>query len=125
LLQLNTAIRKENRNMPGTTSQSKLQLWRERLKQFGQSQQSVQQFCASLGCTPPTFHYWRRKLEVAGPLPTPSNRVASSSFVPVVVRGGSSKPLVVNVKDGTRIVVPVEALTALQIVLEHSQRVAQ
>jgi hypothetical protein len=110
--------------MPRTTSQAKLQLWRERFQQFHQSHKTIEQFCKSLGCTSATFHYWQRKLESAGQLKAPTSRVKSSAFVPVVLRGGSSSPVRVRVNDGTRITVPVEALAALEIVLQHSQRVA-
>jgi hypothetical protein len=111
--------------MPRTTSQVKLQLWKERFEQFEQGDQTVQQFCQSLGCTPATFHYWQRKLEPADQLKTLTNLDESSAFVPVVLRGGNSRSVVVRINDGTRIAVPVDALSALQTVIQHSQRVAR
>jgi hypothetical protein len=114
--------------MPRTSSPTKLQLWRDRFEQFNQSQQTVQQFCQSLGCTPATFHYWQRKLEpvheTTGHSEVASGLVKSSAFVPVVLRGGSSSPIVVRVKDGTRVSVPADALAALEIVLRHARQVA-
>lgn len=111
--------------MPRTTSQVKLQLWKERFQQFQQSHQTIEQFCQSLGCTSATFHYWQRKLESDGKSHAPTSPVESSAFVPVVLRGGSSNPVMVRVNDGTRITVPVDALSALEVVLQHAQRVAR
>ena len=114
--------------MPRTTCQKKPQLWTERFEQFQRSQQNVQQFCASLGCTPTTFHYWKRKLQPTGQLTSDqanSDQANSSAFLPVVLRGSTSQPVVVRVKDGTRITVPVGALATLEIILKHAQRVAR
>ena len=111
--------------MPRTTSQAKLQLWKERFEQFQQGHQTVQQFCQSLGCTSATFHYWQRKIEPADQLKTHEILDQSSAFVPVVLRGGNSRSVMVRVNDGTRIAVPVDALSALEAVLQHSQRVAR
>ena len=48
--------------MSRATSPSKLQFWKERFDQFNDSQQTVQQFCKSAGCSEHTFYYWKRKL---------------------------------------------------------------
>lgn len=111
--------------MPRTTSQAKLQLWKDRFEQFQQGHQTVQQFCQSMGCTSTTFHYWQRKLDAADQLKTHTKIDQSSAFIPVVLRGGSSRPVMVRVNDGTRIAVPVDALLALEAVLQHAQRVAR
>jgi transposase-like protein len=109
--------------MPRTTSQKKLQLWTARFEQFQLCHQNVQQFCESLGCTPATFRYWKRKLETASG--STRSQAEASAFVPVVLRGSSSSPVIVRVKDGTRIAVPVDALSTLEIILQHAQRVAR
>jgi hypothetical protein len=111
--------------MARTTSQVKLQLWRERFEQFRQGHQTVGQFCQCLGCTTTTFHYWQRKLGPTGRLQTRRNVAKSSAFVPVVLRGGNARPVVIRVNDGTRVSVPVDALSALDAVLQHAQRVAR
>ena len=111
--------------MPRTTSQAKLQLWKGRFEQFQLGHQTVQQFCESLGCTSATFHYWQRKLEPADQLKTHTNLGESSAFLPVVLRGGTRMSVMVRVNDGTRIAIPVDALTALEVVLQHAQRVAR
>lgn len=109
--------------MPRSTS-SNLQLWSERFEQFSQRHQTVQQFCDSLSCTEATFYYWKRKLESSGQTTNRPGPAAASAFVPVVLRGNSSRPVVVRVKDGTQVSVPVDALGALQVILQHAQRVA-
>lgn len=113
--------------MPPTNIQDKLQLWQERFQQFRQSQQTIQVFCDSLGCAPATFHYWKHKLATMEPAKAATKPVAASSFVPVVVRGASSlrsevnsQRIVVRVKGGTRIQLPVEALAALELILQHA-----
>ncbi len=111
--------------MPRSTNQAKLQLWKQRFEQYEQSKQSIQQFCLSLGCTRTTFHYWQRKLErIPKPSP-PTNLVTSSAFLPVVLRGSSSRSVVVRACDGTRISVPADALAALQTVLQHAWQVTR
>ena len=37
-------------------------LWRTRLRQFIASKLTVHEFCASVGCSAPTYYYWKRKL---------------------------------------------------------------
>ena len=111
--------------MPRTTSQAKLQLWKERFQQFHQGHQTIEQFCQSLGCTSATFHYWQRRIEPADKSKVATSLVESSAFIPVVLRGGSSRPVMVRANDGTRISVPVDALSALQVVLQHAERVAR
>jgi len=50
-----------------------------------------------------------------------------SAFVPVVVRGAGelgTRPICVRLHDGTKVMIPVDALEALQVVLQHASRVA-
>ena len=110
--------------MPRANTAIQLQLWKERLEQFSQSGQSVQQYCESAGCTQATFYYWKRKIATAsGPsVSLPASQ--RSAFVPVVVRSNRQSRVLVCVKDGTRIAVPADALDALQSVLQHAQRVS-
>jgi len=110
--------------MPRANTAAQLQLWKERLEQFIQCSQSVQKYCDSAGCTPASFYYWKRKVTTAS---QPGARLPSSqgsAFVPIVVRDNCSSRVLVCVKDGTRVVVPADALGALQAVLQHAQRVA-
>lgn len=52
--------------MSQSTSESKLQLWRQRFEQFNQSQLTVEQFCNSIDCSAATFYYWKQKLGRVG-----------------------------------------------------------
>lgn len=120
--------------MPRAASGIKRQFWKDRLDQFSSSQRTIQQFCESVGCSVATFYYWKRKLSgnASSISRTPSRTTASlarpagraSAFVPVVVRTGSSPSICVRLADGTRVVVPADALAALERVLEHAHRVA-
>lgn len=112
-----------------TTNLTKLELWRERFVQFGQGKQTVQQFCESVRCSPATFYYWQRKLDVKEHAEARLGVGKASAFVPVVLRGSVSSPVKVRAvkvraNDGTRIAVPVDALAALEIVLRHTRQVA-
>jgi hypothetical protein len=119
--------------MPRTTSQQRNQIWRDRLQRFGRSQQSVQDFCNSEGCTPRTFYYWRQKIDGAAQpnasakqsRKTPTSQAASSAFVPVVLRDIAPRRITIRIQDGTRVSVPSDALAALEIILGHSHQVAQ
>jgi len=110
--------------MSRTTSPIKLELWRDRLDQFSQGQQTVQQFCDSVGCSAARFYYWKRKLAHADQVGACGAAGKPSAFLPVIVRGNSSKPILVRVKDGTRIALPADALAALEVILQHAHRVA-
>jgi hypothetical protein len=118
--------------VPPTNIQDKLQLWQERFQQFRQSQQTIQVFCDSLGCAPATFYYWKHKLASIEPAKAYTKPVAASSFVPVVIRGASSlrsevnsQPIVVRLNGGMRITLPVEALAALDLILQHARQGAE
>jgi transposase-like protein len=102
------------------TSQAKLQLWKDRFEQFRQSEQTIQQFCRTLGCGRSSFHYWQRKLDPNRQSKPSTNLVVSSAFLPVVLRDSSSKCVVLRACDGTRVSVPVDALAALDTALQHA-----
>ena len=110
--------------MPRANTAIQLQLWRERLEQFSQSDQSVQKYCETAGCTEATFYYWKRKVATASQPHANLPDSGRSAFVPIVVRGNLPARVLICVKDGTRIAVPADALGALQAVLPPAQRVA-
>lgn len=103
---------------------SLLQLWTERFEQFRQNEQTVAQFCRSVGCSVATFYYWKRKIELATSPTSPEPSEKPSAFVPVVVRGTGSPCIRIRMKEGAWIAVPIDALAALKIILRHTQRVA-
>lgn len=100
----------------------KHQLWKERLEEFRSRQQTVQQFCEAVGCSPVTFYYWKRKLAQPSVATTPTS--VPSAFVPVVVRDAAVGSVRIRLQNGTRVVVPAGAVAALGCVLQHAQRVA-
>lgn len=83
------------------TSQAKLQLCKDCFEQFRQSKQTIQQFCRALGCGWSSFHYWQRKLDPYRQSKPSINLVVSSACPPVVLRGSSSKVVVLGACDGT------------------------
>lgn len=110
--------------MSRIASPAKLQLWKDRLEQFAASQQTIQEFCDAIGCSVATYYYWQRKLSSSTDSLPAATAKPTSAFVPVVLRNGATRPITVHLKDGTRIVVPADALAALGLILEHAQRVA-
>jgi hypothetical protein len=54
-------------------SESKEQLWRETLRRFADSGQSVRAFCIAQGVSEPSFYFWKRRLARRQPtLPAPA-----------------------------------------------------
>ena len=102
-----------------------LQIWQDRFQQFRENQQTIAQFCQSVGCSVATFYYWKRKVEPAALGAGATDvLVKPSAFVPVVVRGSGSQCIRIRLKEGAWVAVPVDALAALEVVLRHAQRVA-
>ena len=108
-----------------TNSQAKLALWKQRFARFNRREQTVEAFCSEAGCSAATFYYWKHRLEAELRSETAETRTKPSAFVPVMVRGGSVSPVTVRLADGTRVSVPVDALAALEVVLQHAQRAAR
>ncbi len=127
--------------MSQSTSESKLQLWRQRFEQFNQSQLTVEQFCNSIDCSAATFYYWKQKLGRAGQANTLKAQYESAGQAKLrkrsrqsvsfcfgsasrqhEQRGWLGRPVVLRLKDGTEVAVPTDAL--LDLILRHVQRVA-
>ncbi len=111
--------------MSRSSSHSKQAIWKQRFKEFSNSQHTVEQFCDGVGCSVATFYYWKHKLEADSPKESSEPPAKPSAFVPVVIRSGSTTPVIIRLIDGTRVTVPVEALAALDVVLNHVQRATQ
>jgi len=117
--------------MARTTSLEKVQLWQDRFKELRHSQLSVQQFCQSVGCSAPTFYYWKRKLARQAPHSTrmPKGSVTASkrapdrqAFLPVLVRTTSLSQAVVTLRNGTKIELHCDPIDALQLILQDIKR---
>lgn len=91
---------------------NKAQLWAKRLREFEASSVSVAQFCQSVGCSIPTFHQWRRKLEGAKPAAS-----ASSAFLQVQTKSDCS--IHIKLVSGVTITLPFEALDSLPQILNR------
>jgi hypothetical protein len=105
-----------------TVSQlNKLQLWRERFRQFEKSSLSVAQFCHSVGCSVGSFYKWRHKL--VQPLPstmasvhaTPQTSVAS--FLQVSTQDNLA--VSIQLRSGVVLTIPLEAIDVLPSILER------
>jgi len=81
------------------------QFWRDNLKQFSDSGQSVRAFCKSRGLSEPSFYCWRRTL-------ADRNAAADSgdcrsfpppAFLPVRIRGGNTGRMEIVLGGGRRI----------------------
>jgi hypothetical protein len=111
--------------MSRSSSHSKLAIWNQRFDRFNNSQQTVEQFCDGVGCSVATFYYWKHKLQAESPSEPAQSQETPSAFVPVVIRSHSAAPVIIRLVDGTRVTVPVDALTALDVILQHAQRATQ
>lgn len=96
-------------------------LWQARLAQFTKSQQTVHEFCWSVGCSVATFYYWKRKLAAEVP-PKEPPRSIDSGFIPVTLRGPSSGRLRFQLPGGTRLSVLATDTAAIAMILDHDRR---
>lgn len=64
--------------MTDDSRQSARQAWAERLNRFGQTSQTIAEFCAAESVSPASFYQWRRKLR-----PTAIATQTTARFVPV------------------------------------------
>jgi len=117
--------------MARTTSLEKVRLWQDRLKVLQQSQLSVQEFCQSVGCSAPTFYYWKQKLARQAfhskGMPkrsAPASKTAPDrqAFLPVLVRTASLSQAVVTLSNGIKIELQCDPIDALQLILQDIKR---
>jgi hypothetical protein len=110
--------------MARATNLQSRSLWHARLAQFSNSQKTVHEFCWSIGCSVATFYYWKRKLAADAPPKTPSQSI-DSSFIPVTLRGPSSKRLRFQLPGGTRLSVLATDTATIAMILDHDRRGSQ
>ncbi len=48
--------------MSHSRDSKQLQIWTDRLREFRSSEQTVREFCESLGISQATSYYWKRRL---------------------------------------------------------------
>lgn len=89
---------------------SKAQLWAKRLRDFEKSSLNVSQFCKSIGCSVPTFHQWKKKLEG-------TTSSTHASFLQVRTERDTS--IQIKLLSGVVISIPAEAIDTLPLILER------
>lgn len=79
----------------------KLAEWRERLERFDSLNQTVAQFCADEGVSPPSFYQWKKRLDVSLRARAASARQSSKkpAFKPVeLISAPMSPPRVTTIR---------------------------
>ena len=81
-------------------------LWAERLERFGRANQTVAQFCAAEGVSPPSFYVWKRTL--AGDTTSPDT--VRPTLVPIrLTASPAGPPIKVVLPSGTVLRFPPDA----------------
>ena len=107
---------------------AKAKFWRQALRQFAASGQSVRAFCTQRGLSEPSFYAWRRTLaqreaaiqaaKTGAPAASPAP--AAPAFVPIRLMATTpdTAPIEIVLPGGTRIHVqpPVDRQTLIQVV---------
>jgi transposase len=81
-------------------------LWAERLDRFRRANQTVAQFCAAEGVSPPSFYVWKRALAGEAPSPDP----VRPALVPIrLTTSPAGSPIEVEFPSGTVLRFPADA----------------
>jgi transposase len=91
--------------------------WAERLERFRRSGQTIAQFCAAEGVSPPSFYVWRRVLADNAPSPEP----ARPTLVPIrLTPSPAGSPIEVVLRSGTVLRFPVDTRPEVIAALVHA-----
>jgi transposase len=91
--------------------------WAERLERFRRSGQTITQFCAAEGVSPPSFYAWRRTLADAAPSPEP----VRTTLVPIrLTPSPTGSPIEVVFPSGTVLRFPFDARPEVLAALVHA-----
>lgn len=83
---------------------SREHFWRDTIRRFATSGQSVRRFCESLGLSEPSFYFWRRTLAQRDAASAPMSRSPSTpAFVPVQVAEERGEPIEIVLRGDRRI----------------------
>ncbi len=100
---------------------NKVQLWRDRFKQFEKSSLTAAQFCQSVGCSMAAFYKWRNKLlgqpKSARAAATNASSVSPSPFLQVSTT--SNLAISIQLPSGIVLTVPIEAIDCLPSILQR------
>ena len=111
----------------GKQNRVREQFWRDLLKQFADSGQSVRGFCKSRSLSEPSFYGWRRRLAEREAATGSGERLPSAppAFLPVRIAGQATGQMEIVLDGGRRIRLygPVDraALAEVVTVLESVQ----
>lgn len=91
--------------------------WAERLERFRRSGQTIAQFCAAEGVSPPSFYVWQRTLAGAAASPTPD----APALVPIRLTPSLvGPPIEVVFVSGTVLRFPVDARPGVIAAIVHA-----
>ena len=115
--------------MPKLSHADRNRLWKDRLKRFGLSDQSVAAFCQAEGVSAPSFYQWRRKLapDKVGSAKSKRDKSmnrrqkADSDFAQLTVVGNDSLPSIIELPSGVRITLGTDQTTIANIVQQLMQ----
>lgn len=102
---------------PRRDSVATRRLWADRLDRFGRANQTVAQFCAAEGISPPSFYAWKRTLagDATPPDPVPP------ALVPIrLTPSPSGPPIEVVFPSGTLLRFPPDARPAVIAAVVHA-----
>jgi hypothetical protein len=112
---------------------AKVREWTERLRRFGDSQETVAVFCASEGVSAPSFYQWKRRLasenDRAKPTskrrtqPERSSKNANRNFTRLTVVDGVPSPTVITLPGEITIQLGTDQDTAATVVRQLLQHV--
>lgn len=115
--------------MPKLSHADRNRLWKDRLKRFGLSDQTVAAFCQAEGVSAPSFYRWRHKLAPDGAGSAKSKRdksitrrqEADSAFAQLTVVGSDSLPSIIELPSGVKITLGNDQTTIANIVQQLMQ----
>jgi hypothetical protein len=97
----------------------KLTVWQERLLRFGESGQTINEFCRQEGFSPQSFYLWRKRLaKNSGSVGSANRLTAGQSFVPVRLTATAVMPIIIRLRNGVRVRLPGDNLEALRAGIE-------
>lgn len=91
--------------------------WAERLERFRRSGQTIAQFCAAEGVSPPSFYVWKRTLADRAPSPD----AVTPALVPIrLTPSPAGPPIEVVFASGTVLRFPVDARPEVIAAIVHA-----
>jgi transposase len=91
--------------------------WAERLDRFRRANQTVAQFCAAEGVSPPSFYVWTRTLASDATPPDP----VTPTLVPIrLTTAPATPPIEVEFPSGTVLRFPVDARPEVIAAIVHA-----